>query len=400
MKIEWKTCFKVGISVILVYLVVFYIKNLQGFFSKAIGAAIPLIVGCVLAYVINILMSFYEKHYFPYTKKKFLHKTRRPVCLLLAVLSLIGIVVLIISLILPQLTSCVQLIIAQIPSVIENIIDLLDKWDFVPQKILEELSAMDLQERMGEIIEKASSYFGNMVNILFNVITGVFSVAFSALLGIIFALYLLLAKDKLGVHANKLIDSYCKPKLSRKIRYITRVLDESFHNYIVGQSTEAVILGLLCMIGMMILGLPYSAMIGALVAFTALIPVVGAYVGAIVGAFMISTVSLMDALIFIIFLVILQQIEGNLIYPKVVGTSLGLPGIWVLAAVTIGGGVMGIPGMLIGVPLAAAIYRILRHDVRKRIRKFNEQKEHEEELKNDIHNGEAEENDDGAVQKA
>ena len=143
------------------------------------------------------------------------------------------------------------------------------------------------------------------------------------------------------------------------------ILDDCFHRYIVGQCTEAVILGALGSAGMVILRLPYALMVGALVAFTALIPVAGAYIGAAVGAIMILTVDPVKALIFLVFLVILQQLEGNLIYPKVVGSSMGLPGIWVLAAVTVGGGLAGILGMLLGVPLAAVVYRIIRDDVRK-----------------------------------
>ena len=150
-----------------------------------------------------------------------------------------------------------------------------------------------------------------------------------------------------------------------KITYVLSILNDCFRKYIVGQCTEAVILGLLCIIGMLILQLPYATMIGALIALTALIPVAGAYIGAVVGAFMILTVSPIKALIFLIFLVILQQFEGNIIYPKVVGSSLGLPGIWVLAAITVGGGIMGIFGMLIGVPIVAAIYRIVKNDVNK-----------------------------------
>lgn len=144
-----------------------------------------------------------------------------------------------------------------------------------------------------------------------------------------------------------------------------RVLNDCFHRFIVGQCTEAVILGALCTTGMMLLGLPYATMVGALIAFTALIPVVGAFIGGGVGAFVILMESPIQALIFLVFLVILQQVEGNLIYPRVVGTSIGLPGIWVLAVVTIGGGVFGIPGMLLGVPLAAAAYRLLREDINR-----------------------------------
>ena len=158
---------------------------------------------------------------------------------------------------------------------------------------------------------------------------------------------------------------YMKEKVYSKTRYVLSVMNDSFHKYIVGQCTEALILGGLCTLGMLILKIPYATMTGAVIAFTALIPVAGGYIGAAVGAFMILTVSPVKAIIFLIYIVVLQQLEGNLIYPRVVGSSMGLPAIWVLAAVTIGGGVMGIAGMLIGVPIAATLYRLLREDVNK-----------------------------------
>jgi predicted PurR-regulated permease PerM len=156
-----------------------------------------------------------------------------------------------------------------------------------------------------------------------------------------------------------------KPQHYEKLMYVLAVLNNSFHRYITGQCIEAVILGSLCAAGMLILRLPYPTMIGALMAFTALIPVAGAYIGAGIGAFMIVMVSPVKALIFLIFIVVLQQVEGNIIYPKVVGSSLGLPGIWVLASVIIGGGIMGVAGMLLGVPLAAAAYTLLRNELNK-----------------------------------
>ena len=156
---------------------------------------------------------------------------------------------------------------------------------------------------------------------------------------------------------------YIKEERRVKIEYVLSVVNDCFHRFIVGQCTEAVILGVLCTVGMLILGLPYAPMIGAVIAFTALIPMVGAFIGGGIGAFLIMMESPMQALIFVIFLIILQQLEGNLIYPRVVGSSIGLPAIWVLAAVTIGGGVFGIFGMLIGVPIAASCYRLLREHV-------------------------------------
>ena len=149
-----------------------------------------------------------------------------------------------------------------------------------------------------------------------------------------------------------------KPGTRKQILYVAATFHETFTNFITGQCMEAVIIGLLCTLGMSLLRIPYALMTGAVVGATALIPVVGAYIGAAVGAFMVFTVNPLQALLFLVFLVVLQQLEGNLIYPKVVGSSIGLPGLWVLAAVTVGGGVMGIAGMLIGVPLAASVYKL------------------------------------------
>ena len=160
--------------------------------------------------------------------------------------------------------------------------------------------------------------------------------------------------------------TYLKPNWYHKFCYVLGVLDDCFHRYVVGQCIEAVILGSLCMLGMLLFGFPYATMVGALVGATALIPIAGAYIGAGVGAILILTVSPVEAILFLLFIIILQQIEGNLIYPRVVGTKLGLPALWVLAAITVGGNVMGIGGMLLAVPLTTAIYRLVRADVQKR----------------------------------
>ena len=170
-------------------------------------------------------------------------------------------------------------------------------------------------------------------------------------------------KEKLKKQYHLLANRHINNKWIARIDYAAHILDDCFRRYIVGQCTEALILGILCMLGMWILRLPYAEMVGALIAVTALIPVAGAFIGGGIGAFMILTISPMKALIFLIFLVVLQQLENNIIYPKVVGTSMGLPALWVLAAVTVGGGVLGVGGMIIGVPLTAAIYHLLREEV-------------------------------------
>ena len=216
---------------------------------------------------------------------------------------------------------------------------------------------------MTDIVKVLTAGVGSTVNVIVNTVTSVASGFVTFFMALIFSIYLLLGKEKLGGQLEKIMGRYLKKEINRKIRYVVGVINDCFHRYIVGQCTEAVILGVLCMLGMMIIRLPYATMIGALIGFTALIPVAGAYIGAFVGAFMILTVAPVKALIFLVFIVVLQQLEGNLIYPRVVGSSLGLPAIWVLAAVTVGGGVLGVPGMLLGVPLTAAVYRLVRNDV-------------------------------------
>lgn len=363
MKIEWKACFKVGVSVFLLYLCIHYWASVSGLFSTLINAAAPLLIGCVIAYLINILMSFYEKHYFPKSQKKVVTKSRRPVCMISAMVTLVAIVVLIVWLILPELVSCIQLLIAEIPDALKALVAWLDKQDILPENITETLSAVDWKSKIGQILNVLLSGIGSVADVVVNTVSSVFSGIVTAFMAIIFSIYLLLGKDTLGRQANRLMKRYMKNNWYEKISYTLSVLNDCFRKYIIGQCTEAVILGLLCTLGMWILQLPYATMTGAVIAFTALIPVAGAYIGGGIGAFMIFTVSPVKAVIFLIFLVVLQQLEGNLIYPKVVGSSMGLPAIWVLAAVTIGGGVMGIAGMLLSVPIAAAAYRLLRENV-------------------------------------
>jgi predicted PurR-regulated permease PerM len=285
--------------------------------------------------------------------------------MLLAFLTLVAIVALVCGLIIPQLVDCVGLILAELPGFMYDAIDLAEEWKLFSPEVVESLESINWNEQIGSLVGFVTSGIGDVVSLVVSAVSSVFSFLVTALLSLIFAIYLLSGKEDLASQADRLAKRYLGSRFYGKLTYFLNTLDDCFHRYIVGQCTEAVILGALCTVGMSILRLPYALMVGALVAFTALIPVAGAYIGAGVGAFMILTVDPFKALIFLIFIVVLQQLEGNLIYPKVVGSSMGLPGIWVLAAVTIGGGLAGILGMLLGVPLAAAAYRIIWDDVKK-----------------------------------
>ncbi len=365
MKIEKGLLIKIGIGAFLLFLAVRHWPDILGLAGTVFAAAFPLIIGCVIAYPVNILMAWFERHWFPITKKKVLIKLRRPVSLIAAILSMLAIIALIINLILPQLTECVMLLVNEVPKALEKLIEYIETLHILPEDIFKLLDDIDWKSQIGKVVNILSSGVGSVMDTVFKTVLSVFSGIVTAVLAIIFAVYLLCSKDKLSGQFKRVMNRYLPELWNKRITYALGIINESFHNFIVGQCIEAVILGGLCAIGMTILRLPYATMIGALIAFTALIPVAGAYIGAGVGAFMIMTVSPMKALIFLIFLVILQQLEGNIIYPKVVGSSIGLPGIWVLAAVTIGGGIMGVAGMLLGVPLAASLYRIIGNDVKK-----------------------------------
>lgn len=369
MKIEWKSCFRLGVTVFLTFLAIHYWSSLTGFVGLVFDAASALMIGCVIAYVLNILMSFYEKHYFPKNQSRTVEKSRRIVCMLAAILTLAAVITLIVGLVLPELAACVRLLVDEIPLAIDSAVIWLEKNGVLASIMSEDaaasLTAINWQEKIAELVSVLAAGVGGVAQAAVGALTATFSGLAKFVIGLIFAIYILSGKEKLGNQIKRLMENYLKPAWNEKICYVTGVFDHSFHNFIVGQCIEAIVLGMLCILGMSILRLPYAMMIGTLIGFTALIPVAGAYIGAGVGAFMILTISPVQALIFLVFVVVLQQLEGNLIYPKVVGSSIGLPGVWVLTAVTVGGGIMGIPGMLLGVPTAAAVYQLIKNDLNK-----------------------------------
>lgn len=365
MKVEWKSCLRAAGSLFLLYLGVTYWPKVMDLGGLLVSSATPLLIGCAIAYIINILMSFYEKYYFPNSRKEGIIKSRRVVCMLAAFVTLVLVVIFLIKLVVPELAASVELLIAQIPGMVNSLVDWLETIDVVPENILAALQNIDWKSKIEQIIGVLTTGVSSMMGTAISVVSSVFSGIVTGLFALIFSIYLLTGKEKLGRQFDTLMKRYMKDSFYSRTKYVLGVLNDCFHKYIVGQCTEAVILGTLCAVGMMILQFPYATMTGAVIAFTALIPVAGGYIGAAVGAFMILTVSPLKAVLFLVYIVILQQVENNLIYPKVVGSSMGLPAIWVMAAVTIGGGVMGIAGMLIGVPLAAAAYRLIREDVNR-----------------------------------
>lgn len=369
MKFDWKKALKVSLCVFGLFLAITYWHPFVVLLGIVLLAMKPLIIGGIIAYIVNILMSRYEKWFFPKKNTKAISKMRRPLCMVFAFLTVIVVLAAVVWLIVPQLISCIQLMMSfasKVPTLMKEFIEKAQNWDFIPDKVIEYLAEIDWESKIGQFVTLVTTGVGDVVNTVAKTVVGIVSGVITSVLGLIFSIYLLLDKDRLKRQFRKIAESYFPKKVYGKIFYFIGILNESFRKFFVGQITEAVILGLLCTLGMLIFGFPFATMIGALIAVTALIPVAGAYIGAITGALMILTVSPIKALWFIVFILILQQLEGNIIYPKVVGSSIGLPGLWVLVAVTVGGGCFGIIGMLVGVPLFSAVYRIIREDIERK----------------------------------
>ncbi|WP_207645906.1 AI-2E family transporter [Ruminococcus flavefaciens] len=328
--------------------------------SILLGALKPLLIGFFIAYIFNIVMKAFEKHYLPKSTSPFVVKTRRPICLVLSFTIAVAAIILISYIIVPEIVKAFGVLYDEIPPAFTKVKEFAtDKLNEYPeiQKKIENLE-FDWASIAGKLSKVLTSGVAGILSSAWGIIGGVTSTLTNIILGIIFAIYMLLRKDKLIRDINRLRRLWFSESINQKTSHFMQTANETFQSFFVGQFIEAIILGTLCFIGMKLLKLPYAAMSGTLVGVTAFIPIVGAFIGAGLSAFIILTENPMQALIFIIFLLILQQFEGNIIYPKVVGGTVGLPSIWTLAAVTIGGGLFGILGMLLGVPLAGTLYKL------------------------------------------
>lgn len=329
----------------------------------------PLALGFVIAYILNILMKKIERLYFSRTRNKYILRWKRPVCLILSFLIILFILILITNIVFPQIVQTFSTILAELPVLINTLNQWIDDHRSIFPMIAERIGEIDLNwdSIIKNTADHATKGVGSLFNSSLNVISIFTSSLFHLLAALVFAIYLLVGKEKLSGQTERILRAFLKESLYQKTRYILATAHESFSHYIIGQFTEAVIIGCLCTLGMWIFRFPHATTIGIFVGATALIPVIGAYLGAGVGAFLILMENPMKALFFLLFIIVLQQLEGNLIYPKVVGTSVGLPGIIVFAAVIVGGGLMGIAGMVIGVPVAATLYKLLQEETRKRL---------------------------------
>ena len=361
---------KKNIILIITYiaLIIFVLVNFEEILSilgYIINIFSPFIFGAIVAFVLNVLVNFIERKLFGKVKKKTWLKIKRPLSIAISVVLVIFIIVFIMNLLIPQLKNSVSLFTDSLPTYKEDIINIMNKFN-LEETTIKKVS--DYLDNFGKVItDYIKGNSKDVITVTTEVATSLIAIISKAVIAIVFAIYIIAQKETLKRQFNKLMSAYLKPRTVNRINKYASMANTTFSNFVTGQCLEALIFGSLCFLGMLILRLPYATTIAVLLGFTALIPVFGAFIGTFLGAFLILMISPIKAIIFVVFILVLQQIEGNLIYPKVVGKSVGLPGIWVLLSVTIGASVGGILGMLIATPLCSLLYILLRQAVNDRI---------------------------------
>lgn len=370
-----KTIMELILFTVIVIFAFINISYIWIFIKYVIKIFMPFIIGAMMAFVLNVLLNVVENKIFKKLNQKNTktwQKIKRPISLVTTFIMIIALIALILGLIIPQLKNTVELFTENFDSYKTESVELLEKVG-IKQENINELNK-NLENLKDEVTNYVNENKNEIMQTTVGVATSVFGTITSIVLGIVFAIYILLKKEELTRQFKKLTKAYLPEKKQKTLEEISSLSNKTFGNFVSGQCMEALIIGVLCFIGMLILQIPYAATISVLVGFTALIPVFGAFIGTAVGAFLILMVDPGKALIFIIFIIILQQLEGNLIYPKVVGNSVGLPGIWVMVAVTVGASTAGILGMLLSVPICSILYSIVRTKVNNRIDQKNKEK--------------------------
>lgn len=363
-----------NIMLLIVFAVLFYvgvqrIESVAAGFSFVVNIVFPFLLGAAMAFILNVPMSFMEKRLFSKTKGK-AKKLKRPICLVLAILFVVAILWIVLLVVIPEVASTV----ASLSVNIEAALIKLQRWamDIFEDNKQIEVWIASLQFDWDGIIHTAFGFLkngaGNVLNSTMTVAKTVINSVMNFCVAFVFACYILLQKEKLAVQIRKILYAFFSKKVVTKVLDIASLSYKTFANFVTGQCCEAVILGTMFFISMSILRFPYALLVGVLIAFTALIPIFGAFIGCFLGTFLILVADPMKAIAFVILFLVLQQVEGNLIYPHVVGGSVGLPSIWVLVAVTVGGSLMGIVGMLVFIPICSVLYALFREMVYKRLK--------------------------------
>lgn len=371
------------LSVVVVFLV-FHLKEVGAFIGGIFKICTPFLIGAALAFVLNVPLRFFERRVFTHIHNPRFKRMQRGIGILLSLILVFVIITAVMGLILPQLIDSVTLFASNIPQYMDSIEQLLTNIghkipDAKPQldEIIHTMNSLTPEKVQNVIIEffksnpngdePSGSLVTKALSSTFGLVSSIFGIILTAVLGFVFAINILFAKEKLAIQGRRILFAFLGEDNARYAIHVCQVGFAKFYSFLTGQVTDATILGVLMIIGMFILRLPYAMMIGTMIGFSALVPIAGAITGGVVGFLLILSVSTTKAIIFLVFMICLQQFESNVIYPKIVGSSVGLPAMWTLFAITIGGSLMGLVGMLIFVPLVSTFYTLFREIVYGRL---------------------------------
>ena len=373
MKKEYKKLLLGLLAIVLLFLTIQNYEMVIVGVKNVVAIVMSLLYGCLIAFIVNLVMKNLEKviKFGPFKKKKI----RRIVCMILSFVIIFGLIAGIVALVVPEVTESAKLLVEKLPGFIKWAVDLCvnrlhmpEEWFFnfgnafeVPEtggatggteSFISNIWGLDFIQ---DVIKSGTSFVGSMIAFIVDLV-----------IGLCFSFYLLIHKEELVDAAKRICNNYMKPRTAQKVIHIGSRMNSIYSSFMSGQVIDALILGTMVTVTMLIFKLPYAILIGLVIAVTALIPVFGAFIGGAIGAFLLLMVSPKQAIIFVVMLVILQQIDNHLIYPHVVGKSVGLPAIWIFIAVIIGGNVAGIAGMILTIPLVALLYGLLREDMESR----------------------------------
>ena len=352
----------IGVNLILLYFILYNISFLWSVLGKLVEVLIPFIVGSAIAFVLNVPMRWVESKLFKNNENSKWKGLQRAISIVITIVLAIVILALILYMVIPQLAETLAQLIMQIPNGVKQLTKWAEKF-FKDNPVIMEMVgdlAEDWQSILEEVFGVIKGYVNSVLESGINVISGIVSGLLNFIIGFVFSLYVLAQKEKLTTNAKKIVYALFDKSAANEMVIVAKLTEKTFANFISGQCAEAIILASMFVVSMTILKLPYAMLVGILIGATSLIPIVGAFIGCVVGALLILMVDPVKALIFVITFLVIQQIEGNLIYPKVVGNSVGLPGIWVLVSVTVGGSLFGIVGMVIFIPLVSVCYSLFR----------------------------------------
>lgn len=373
--LDVKKVVKIGFLFIFFYWILQNITIVLDFAGNIFSILKPFVVGACLAFIINIPMKFFErkikKEDSNPKKKSLRNKLARPIALILSILMIALIFTALFGIVLPEIFNVIKIFIEYMPEAFNNIktfaVETTEKFPEISEQI--KRINIDMEKVTKEAITFITNVSSNILLSSVQIVSNAVSFVVNAVISIVFSIYILFSKETLSHQAKKLAFAHLDTEKANYIVEITNLSNKVFNNFIKGQLTEAIILGILSIIGMLILQIPYALAIGLLIAFTSIIPVVGAFIGIAVGVILILAADPVKALVFLIFILILQQFENNVIYPRVVGDLVGLPGIWVLLSVTVGGSLLGAVGMIVALPIVSILYTLIKDETNRKLEK-------------------------------